>query len=80
MVHYKLPKKYDEPMIYVAKKAEMPHLDEHYPYRKRSKGNAFIRWFIYDVVFRALVYPLTWLLMGLKIRGRKKLRQNKELL
>ena len=80
MVNYRLKKKYDEPMIQVAKKADMPTLDANYPYRKRTKKDAVLRWFIYDIVFRVLVYPLTWLIMGLKIRGRKKLKENKEIL
>lgn len=84
MKTYKLPKydypnKYDEHMIHVSKKVELPNLDENYPYINKKKGVRFFQWLFYR-----LVSPIAWVLvkirLGYKVRGRKILKKNKELL
>ena len=53
--------------------------DKDYPYVDCSKGFAFKRFWV-RLLLRLIVFPLTHLNMGIKIKGKKNLKNNKELL
>lgn len=53
--------------------------DKNYPYIDHSKKFAFKRFFIRMGLF-LIVYPVSYIRFGLKIRGKKNLRKNKKLL
>ncbi len=76
-LHYEYPQKCDEHMIDVKHLRDV-NLDENYPYLQKSF------WFKCQRVFlgfcqHTILPPLLWLVHGLRIHGRKKLRENKEL-
>ncbi len=75
---YKYPEKSDEHMITVKHLRDV-NLDEKYPYLQKSfkfKVQRILVRILQHVVFP----PMLWIGHGLRIHGRKKLKQNKELL
>lgn len=76
---YDYPNKYDQHMIKVKKKVEVPVMDENYPFINRSKGFRFMQGVIYLLV-RTVAYLVCKIRFGFKIHGRKILKENKELL
>ena len=53
--------------------------DEKYPYVDNSKGFRFKRFWI-RLIIRLIVFPMTKIRLGLKINGKKNLKENKELI
>ena len=53
--------------------------DKDYPYVDHSKGFAFKR-FLVHLLLRTLVFPWGRVKMGIKIKGKKNIKRNKELL
>ena len=73
---YVYPERSDEHMIKVKHLRDL-NLDENYPYYDKSKWGKFKR-FIMDVLLYIIVFPLLLLTHGLKIHGRKKMKQYKK--
>ena len=61
------------------KKNDGTVFDRNYPYVDKSKGFfAQQRWL--DVLLYCIVYPLTYIRLGLKIKNKKKLKEYKEII
>ena len=70
---YVYPERSDEHMIKVKHLRDF-ELDENYPYYDKSNWGKFKR-FIMDVLLYIIVFPLLLLTHGLRIHGRKKMKQ-----
>ena len=78
----KYAKKYPEytDMHYLVIKKNRGYVfDKDYPYIDNSKGFRFKRWFIRKLTI-TLVFLLTRIRLGLRVKNRKYLKQNKEIL
>lgn len=53
--------------------------DKDYPYIDNSKGFRFKQWWVRFLLY-LIVFPVSYIRFGLKIRGKKYLRRNKKLL
>lgn len=76
---YDYPNKYDQHMIKVKKIAELPKMDENYPFIDRSKKFCFMRAMIYALI-NTFAYLVCKIRFGFKIYGRKLLKENEEIL
>ena len=75
---YEYPDKCDEHMIEVAHKRDVV-LDENYPYLPKSKGYKLLRG-IYWLGLNLIVFPLMRLTHGLKIYGKKNLKNQPKIM
>lgn len=53
--------------------------DKDYPYIDNSRSFRFKRWWVRFLLY-TIVFPFSYVRMGLKIRGKKNIRRNKKLL
>ena len=72
------PKQTDKHYL-IIKKNRGINFDENYPYVDKSRSFSFKR-FIIGVLLNVLVFPFIAIRTGLKIKGKKNLKKNKELL
>ncbi|MCL2375125.1 MAG: 1-acyl-sn-glycerol-3-phosphate acyltransferase [Firmicutes bacterium] len=77
---YDYPLRYDEHMITVKILRPPLVLDANFPYVNRSFRRRLWQFFTYAIVLFFIAFPLSLLRMGLRIKGRKNLKKNKELL
>ena len=75
---YPYPEDTDKHYLNV-KKDNHVAIDEHYPYVDNSFGFKFKRFWIRVLLF-LIVFPLTHIRLGLKIKGKENLKKNKELI
>lgn len=75
---YPYPESTDKHYI-ILKKNDGTVFDENYPYIDRSFGFRFKRFWV-RLLLRVLVFPLARIRLGLRIKGRKNLKRNRELL
>lgn len=75
---YIYPKAVDDHMIKVKMKYH-DVFDEHYPYIDKSFAFRFKR-FWFRIVFNLIAFPIASLRFGLKVEGRKRLRQYRKIL
>lgn len=61
------------------KKDDGTVFDKDYPYVDKSKKFRFKQWWV-RVLLYLIVFPMSYIRMGLKIRGKKNIRKNKKLL
>ena len=61
------------------KKDDGTVFDKDYPYVDKSKKFRFKQWWV-RVLLYLIVFPMSYIRMGLKIRGKKNIRKNKRLL
>lgn len=76
---YEYPNKYDQHMIKVKKKVELPVMDENYPFIDRRKFFVFKQKVIY-LLIRTFAFLICKIRFEFRIHGRKILKENKELL
>jgi len=76
---YDYPKKYDDHMISVRHRKDLPVLDANFPYRNLSFKGKSTRFLTYLGCY-IVAFPLMWLFTGLKIKGRKNLKKHKAVL
>ena len=53
--------------------------DKNYPYVDHSKGFAFRRFWV-RILLKTIVFPMSNIRMGLKVKGKSNLKKNKELI
>ena len=75
---YPYPEKTDEHYLIVKKNNGLV-FDENYPYIDRTFKHNFLRRFFYGIIF-CIVFPMTYIRLGLKIYGKQNLRKNKKLI
>lgn len=75
---YPFPKYTDQHYL-VVKKDNGLVFDENYPYIDRSRAFRFKQFWV-RLLLRLIVFPLAVVRLGLRVRGKKILKQNKELL
>ena len=73
---YNYPEYTDQHYL-VVKKNDGTVFDENYPYFNNSKGFRFKKWWV-RVLLYLIVFPITPIYMGLRIKGRKNLKKYKE--
>lgn len=61
------------------KKDDGTVFDKDYPYVDKTKKFRFKQWWV-RVLLYLIVFPMSYIRMGLKIRGKKNIRKNKKLL
>lgn len=77
-MHYDYPERSDQHMIEV-KHIYDTNFDENYKYLDKSGFYKFKRGVLWVLLY-ILVFPLCFFLHGLRIEGRKNLKENKKLL
>lgn len=63
----------------VVKKNRGIVFDENYHYIETSKSFRFVRWWV-RFLLRVLVFPIAYIRLGLKVTGKKNLKNNKKLI
>ena len=61
------------------KKDDGTVFDKNYPYIDNSRGFRFKRWWVRFLLY-VMIFPFSYVRMGLRIRGKKNLKNNKEIL
>ena len=75
---YPYPEQTDKHYL-VVKKDDGTVFDKNYPYVDKSKSFRFKQFWARVLLF-AIVFPMSFVRMGLRIKGRKNLRKNKKLI
>ena len=75
-VRYPYPEDTDRHYL-VVKKDDGTVFDRYYPYIDRSKGFLFCQ-FLVRVVLNIVVFPVMRIRLGLKVRGKEKLKEHRE--
>ncbi len=77
-VHYPYPEQTDQHYLHV-KKNDGTVFDKDYPYIDENRKFRFIRFWV-RLLIRLVVFPVSFFVYGLRVKGRKNLKKHKALL